>query len=209
MLEPTQAETIAAAIDARLLGLHTSRPGRIVSYDKTKQVADVQPCIDDSLEKQDGDFLNERLPVIPNVPVAFPRGGGFRIIWDLVAGDHVWLVFSEVATAQWRTTGKQSLPGDLRRHDLSYPIAIPGAAPMTDPLDPPGTGEAVVDFTGATIRIGGALADYVALATKVSVELAKITAWAALVNGALNGLGAPVAALAAFSSTASSKVKVE
>ena len=127
----TLAEIIRANNAALRAGLHTSMPGVIQSYDPVTKTADVLPAIKTPLyEPETGaEGEAEELPVIPNVPVSFPRGGGWHLSFPLSAGDHVTLVFSEAATGQWRASGEVSEPGDVRRHSLGYPTAFLGAAP--------------------------------------------------------------------------------
>jgi hypothetical protein len=140
MAEPTDAEVIRTAIDSRLLSLHTSMPGVVVAYNPALQTADVQPVIERAVPTSDGDIEHERLPVIHNVPVEWPGGGGYAMVFPILPGDFVWLIFSEVATAKWRATGQISEPGDLRRHDLSYAMALWSRGPAAGarlPLLPP------------------------------------------------------------------------
>lgn len=103
-----------------LRDVHTSLPGIVKSYSATSQTATVQPAIQREI---DGEY--ETLPQIPNVPVVWPAAGGFAIVFPLVPGDSVWLMFSESAWAQYRSSGQVSRPGDLTRHSLSYPVAYP------------------------------------------------------------------------------------
>ncbi len=133
-IEPDLAQLILDAIDSRLLDVHTSITGRVQTYNATKQVADVVPCVKRAYLDADGGVVHEDLPVIPNVPVMWPRGGGFALHFPLKAGDHVELFFQEAAIASWRDTGDVCEPGDLRRHSLSYPIAIAGISQASKPI---------------------------------------------------------------------------
>lgn len=172
-LEPTDAEIIASAIESKLLDLHTAIPGKVVTYDATKQVADVEIVVRNPLETADGSVLQETFAVVPNVKVRWPRGGGFSIHFPLAAGDHVLLLFCEASIAMWRETGQVGEVGDLRRHDLSHAIAIPGIEPDDDPiplLDAPAEG--IVAFNGPGVwRYGSAAADFVAHATSTSAAI--------------------------------------
>lgn len=176
---PTLAEVIRGAIESRLLDVHTSIPGKVVTYDPTTQTADVQPTVRRALSLEDG-VEHEDLPIIPNVPVGWMRGGGFGFQFPLVPGDHVWLVFSEAATGAWRESGDLSDPVDHARHDLSYPIALPVCAPDSGAL--PAALGALVSLlsvpAGGTLYLGGQgpTADYVALAGKVEAALAALKA---------------------------------
>jgi hypothetical protein len=175
--EPTLAEVISLAIESRLLDLHTCMPGKVAVFDPTAQSASVQPMVKRAVPKADGDgdgdVAHEVLPIIHNVPIAFPGGGGYSMRFPVLPGDHVWLMFSEAAMATWRTTGQISEPGDLRRHDLSYACAIylpfattvEAAVAAADPLLPP-TGAKMVCPSPFTFG-SQVTADFVALAAKV------------------------------------------
>ena len=127
---PTLAEVIRAAIDSRLADVHTAIPGKIKSYDAATQTADVIPLVKASTPMADGGDELEELPVIPNVRVLWPRAGGCYIHFPMAAGDYVLLVFNETAIGHWRAgAGEPAPPGDVSRHSLSYPYAIPGGWP--------------------------------------------------------------------------------
>jgi Phage protein Gp138 N-terminal domain len=176
-LEVDMAELIDDAIASRLLDVHTALPGTIKSYDAAKQTADVIPQVRSAAPKQDGSTVAETVPVIPNVPVQWPRGGGMALHFPLAPGDHVLLVFNEAAIGHWRETGEVADPGDLRRHTFGYPVAIPGIAPNASPIaDPGSSSEAVLSVGGKTFRVGGASAEMVALANLVQQALDKIQA---------------------------------
>lgn len=213
-LVPTLAEVISGAIDGKLLDVHTALPGRVKSYDRTKQVADVIPAIRGVIFTEDDESVLEDLPVIPNVPVGWLRGGGYSLQFPLNPGDHVLLVFSEAATGQWRSTGQPSEPGDLRRHDLSYPFAIPCCAPDAQALTAIGADEAVLDGP-TTVRLGGSAAEALAIASKVTDALNQLKS---AINGwtpvAMDGGAALKTALSSLFSTwpepvATTKVKAE
>lgn len=173
MATPTLAEVIRQAMDARLLDVHTCLPGRVVSYNPETQQADVEIAVRSAVEAADGSTVIEEPPVIPAVPVAWLRGGGYSLQFPLERGDHVWLMFSESDMGAWRLTGQPSDPGDLTRHSLSHPVALPCIAPDASALPPPVGNEAVFQCPGK-LRIGGVTAKAVARSDKVKSELEKI-----------------------------------
>jgi hypothetical protein len=211
--EPSLSTLVRDSQDARLDRVHVAVPGIVQTYDKANKVADVLPAINGVIANADGDIFLEDLPVIPNVPVAWYRGGGASFQMKLKPGDSVVLLFSEASYAIWRTTGKVSEPGDLARHDISYPWALPCTAPDADSAAMPTLDDADgarLDTAGTDlIRMGGAAADFLSQETKLQLELAKVTTWAALVVTALGALGQTVTPLAPFSSTATAKLKGE
>lgn len=132
---PTLAETVRTLIDADLVDVNTAMPGLVVSYDPATQTADVQPALKKAY--YDGAVVDR--PVIPGVPVAFPRGGTAHMHWPLQAGDSVILIFSQRSLDNWKTTGGKVDPKDVRRFNLSDALAIPGgsAPPQAfSPVDP-------------------------------------------------------------------------
>ncbi len=174
-LEPTFPEVLEAVIKSRLLELHTAIPGKVVSYDAATQTAEVAPVVLRAEPKEDGGNTLTPLPSIPNVPVSWHRGGGAALTMPLAAGDHVLLIFNEAAIGHWRASGELAPPGDLRRHSLGYPYAVPGGAPESQALtDAAGPGEVVLTVGDNVFRVGGASAEMVALADLVQQALDKI-----------------------------------
>lgn len=154
-------------------------PAVVKSYDETRQVAECQLVVREPVVGEDGATSFEELPIVPDVPVAWAGGGGFHAHFPLAPGDHVLLVFSDVATGVWRQAGKPSEPGDLRRHHLSYCFAIPCVRADGQAFaDAPASGEAVIVApSGGTVRVSksGASSDFVALAAKVDANFEAIT----------------------------------
>src|ERR1035438_2366681 len=72
-----------AALDAQRLNLHTSMPGTVTSYDPGTQTVQVQPGIQRLFRGQGA----VDLPKLVDVPVFFPRGGGFVLSFPVPAGD--------------------------------------------------------------------------------------------------------------------------
>lgn len=211
--EPSDAEVIRDAIESRLLSLHTSMPGRVVAYNPALQTADVQPVVKRAVPTSAGEIEHEELPIIHNVPVEWPGGGGYAEQFPVVPGDHVWLIFSEVATAKWRTTEQISEPGDLRRHDLSYACAIFSRGPMTGALTPlvPPT-EARMDCPAPYHFGNQLLSQFVALSNKVdaALETLRVAHNTSVYPTAMGPSGvASVQIAAPFATTAATKLKAE
>lgn len=83
------AGVIQQGIRNYMKDVHTCLPGKIVSFDPEKQTAEVQLLI--SRQFKTGD--PQPLPKLINVPVRFPRAGGFNITFP-VAVDDECVVFS-------------------------------------------------------------------------------------------------------------------
>lgn len=116
----------AATVGARalLLDTHTCLPGIIVSFNAATQTAQVQPAIRTIFM----DTGAVDLPVLVDVPVQFPRGGGFVLTFPVAKGDECLLVFSERAIDFWWERGGIQLPSEYRLHDLSDAFAIMGVS---------------------------------------------------------------------------------
>ena len=153
----TEADFIDARIEDALSEVHTATVGVIESYDPATQTATVRPVVERATPGSDGTSRHEALPVLPRVPVIFPRGGSWAITWSLVPGDSVLLVSLEQDASGWRAgrEGATVQSGDTRRHHLAHSVAIPGLYPRAAPVEdaPPAVA------TGATSRMSlGAVA---------------------------------------------------
>lgn len=154
---------IAAAIDARLVDVHTHLPATIETYDAATQSCSVQVELRAAFFDELGDRVPARLPVINNVPVAFARGGGFRTTYPLKRGDRVWLEFCEASLDRWKPRGGDTDPGVDRRFNLSDAVAVTGVADFGHPLASAPTDRmsigsdtgASIEITDDEVRVGG------------------------------------------------------
>lgn len=112
----------AAFADEASKRLRVALPGVIVSFDKDAQTATVQPLIDQVM----ADGTTRPLPVLQDVPVSFPRGGGFVLTFPVSEGDECQLVFNDRCIDGWWASGNPSPPLDYRIHDLSDATAHVG-----------------------------------------------------------------------------------
>ncbi|MFU3046012.1 Gp138 family membrane-puncturing spike protein [Pseudomonas paraeruginosa] len=119
---PSAERAMARALDSRVKRLHTALPGRVLSFDPQWQTASVQPLIDQVLV----DGTRVPLPVLADVTVQFPRGGGFVLTFPVRPGDECLLLFNERCIDGWWQSGEPSEPLDYRQHDLSDAVAIMG-----------------------------------------------------------------------------------
>lgn len=113
------------------LGLWTALPGIIQSFDASAVTAAVQPAIQQAFSAEDGTKTTKSLPVLTDVPVVFPRGGGHTLTFPIAAGDECLLVFSCRPIEAWWQSGGVQKAGDNRSHALSDAIAIVGPFSQT------------------------------------------------------------------------------
>ena len=124
---PTDRDVLDARLEQQALETHVGLPGRVLRYDAATQTADVVPLVRHPVPQPDGDHTFEDLPVIPSVPVLWPRVGAWFLALKVEAGDTVQLLFNSADLGTWRTgDGSVVTPGDLRRHHLAHAVAIPG-----------------------------------------------------------------------------------
>jgi len=133
---------LEAAIASHLEDTHTAIPGRVESVSGDR--CSVKPLINRTLR----DGRTEELPVVANVPIWFPRGGGASITWPVAAGDGCLLVFSERSLDAWKAGGQN--PADPRKHDLTDAVAFVGLSASGGPSD-------VIELTmgGVTLSVSG------------------------------------------------------
>lgn len=180
--------------------------GEVQSWDKATQTCSVQPVTHTRF--QNGD--TEQLPVIPRIPIRYPRGGGFMVTWPLERGDFVWLDFGERSLEEWKASGSGSYaPRNKRRFDLSDAVAWAGMISPANPIaedvikeDAMVLGHEAgcrIEIYETETLIGAGATDFVALAALVKSELADL--WTALnthvhVTTAVTGGGGPVGIIA-------------
>lgn len=82
-------EAIRFALDRFKVGLWTAGPGKIVSYDENTKRGTIIPAF----RRKFTDGTTEALPMLHNVPVLHPSGGGFTLLFPLPKGEPVLLIF--------------------------------------------------------------------------------------------------------------------
>lgn len=190
------ADVLIAATRGALSRVRTGIPAKVTAYDPLTNTVDVEIVVDNPVFDLDDGRTFETFPPIPSVPVIWPRAGGYVVTLPLGPGDFVWLAFSELPLAEWRSTGQKSQPVDARRHSIGYPYATPGAFPDTSPLSPSpldvvarssmmvmgedgGPAQIVIDKAAVpTIKIGREAVDFVALSIPTQAGIAAAMAQA-------------------------------
>ncbi|MNS65687.1 hypothetical protein D3C72_988630 [compost metagenome] len=232
--EPSLGESLDLIIGSHLAEIHTALPGKIEKYDAATGKADVKPVHLRFYEGEDGEEMEVAYPVITNVPVMFPRGGGAFVSLPLKQGDPVWLIFAQRSLdAYLETDGKQDVdPGDARRHHLSDAVCYPGGGTWRNAIPNAHADDLVIGLEdgGAEIhvtpsgevwmkldalRIGGAAAGRaLAIAETVDARLGALESFATNHMHTAPPLGGPTStSIAPFSpaagSTASAKAFVD
>ncbi|MBC0852644.1 Gp138 family membrane-puncturing spike protein [Pantoea stewartii] len=106
--------------------LRVSLPGIVQSFDPATCTCTVQPAIAGQGVDEKGQIQSAPLPLLTDVPVIFPRGGGCTITFPVKTGDECLVVFSDRCIDFWWQNGGVQEPVDPRQHDLSDAFAIVG-----------------------------------------------------------------------------------
>jgi hypothetical protein len=110
--DPEEAQRMAqAALQARIW---TCLPGTVVSFDASACTVAVQPAIGGVAFDASGKPGATTLPVLHDVPVVFPGGGGLHLTFPLAAGDEVLLVFACRPIDSWWQSGGVQRPAGPR-----------------------------------------------------------------------------------------------
>ena len=192
---PTERDILDAREENLRLDLETAFPARVQSYDAAAQTADLVPLIRRQVPQPDGSHTLEELPVLPSVPVCFPRMGLGVLTLPVAAGDTGLVVVCSGAIGHWRVgDGDVADPGDLRRHHLSHAVFLPvGLVPQSRKLThaPAAAGVSGGLPTGVVLGFDGASGSRVLIYETGAVEVSVGGAVAVRVdpNGTVN-LGA-------------------
>lgn len=155
---------IHEAIDDRLLDVHTCFPARVVSYDVSKQTAELRA----------GAWVaGFPMPSLYDVPVVHPRAGSAFVHLPVQSGDWVLVLCSESSLARWKQNQTEGEEPDPQRHSLNGALALPlgGVSPVA------GLAPGALTFKAPEIRMGSVSpSDYMALAGKVATELERVKA---------------------------------
>ncbi|EFA9169035.1 translation initiation factor IF-2, partial [Escherichia coli] len=117
--------------DVRLAGsvmsvLRVSMPGIVQSFDPDTVTVVVQPAIKGYEPDSNGINQSTTLPLLVDVPVVFPRGGGCTLTFPVKAGDECLVIFADRCIDFWWQSGGIQEPVDDRMHDLSDAFCIVG-----------------------------------------------------------------------------------
>ena len=218
---PSWAEIMREAIRANREELYTSLPGRVKSYHATKKAASIELQVKRVIRKRDGSTSEKAFPILPNVPVGQPAGGGYFVHMPVTDGDFVMVHFAMRSLDVFRSKGSLAVPADKRLHDLAFGWAQPCYDISAPPEDAETglvigkVGGPVVHIDATTVNLGDAAASApVALSTKLDAVGNAIAVIPPATNPSttMANVNAVIAAFAAafpggLGSVAASKVK--
>ncbi|HBC94307.1 MAG TPA: hypothetical protein DCZ10_15770 [Pelotomaculum sp.] len=101
-------------------------PGIVQSFNSAEQTVTVQPVLRERVREQNGDLSFVNLPLFLDVPIIFPRAGGFVLTMPVQPGDECLVIFGDMCIDAWWSNGGVQNQIEKRRHDLSDGFAILG-----------------------------------------------------------------------------------
>jgi phage baseplate assembly protein gpV len=128
-------EAIRSAIEGNQAEMWTGLPGIVQSYDDKAITVTVQPAIKILYTGPDLVQKFTQMPVLLDVPVYFPRGGGVTMTYPIAAGDECFVVFSSRCIDEWWDQGGIQETHSLRKHDLSDGFAFVGPFSQKTKID--------------------------------------------------------------------------
>lgn len=154
-ITPTPEGMIGDAVARVLQSLRTHLLATVVDYDAVRQTCSAQPIARQAVADESGARVAEQLPVLVDVPVCFPRGGGARFTFPIAKGDTVVLMFMEHSIERWFAVGGADVdPLQDHRHDLGDAIALAGVSDSLHPLkNVPADRVSIGYDSGATVDI--------------------------------------------------------
>jgi phage baseplate assembly protein gpV len=124
-------QTLDSLLDAfrydLLKNLNCVKIGTIKSYNATLQEVTVQIAFTQVTSISPGGVKTfAQYPLLLNVPIQYPSGGGFTLTFPIAAGDECVVLFNDRSIDNWLAQGAGQPPNIGRVHDLSDGIAIVG-----------------------------------------------------------------------------------
>ncbi len=119
-------ETLLAAFDGQQAKMWTALPAIIQSFNPVAMTVTAQPTIQMSVLDQAGNSKTMNLPLLVDVPIQFPSGGGFTLTFPVAVGDEALITFSARCIDTWWQLGGIQVQAEKRMHDLSDGFANVG-----------------------------------------------------------------------------------
>lgn len=106
-------------------GLFVGLPCIVQSFNPDAVTVEAQPAIKWTVT-ENGEQKTVPLPLLVDVPVIFPRGGGATLTFPVKPGDECFVVFADRCIDYWWQSGGVQEAVDPRKHNLSDGFAWVG-----------------------------------------------------------------------------------
>lgn len=125
-----ERERVAVQAQSEREAMFGEMPGRIVAFNSENQTVTVQPTYK---PVHNGEAVD--MPELQEVPIRFPKMGGFVITTPVKVGDMVSLRPQMRSGEEYHTGGSHESPNETRSMSLSDMEAfLDGGEPLTDPI---------------------------------------------------------------------------
>lgn len=131
-IRPANEQDVAQLVqDNAKAAVTNALPGVIRSFDPETVTCDVDIAITARMTKagtmgEDFQYESVHYPILNDLPVVFPRGGGVTLTFPIKEGDECLIVFSSRSIDFWWQNGGVQERADGRVLDLSDAFVIPG-----------------------------------------------------------------------------------
>ncbi len=115
--------------------LRVAIPGIVESFDADRQTVSVQPAITENIQVGEEAAKSTKLPILTDIPICFPRAGGYSITLPIAKGDECLLIFADMCIDGWWQSGGVQDQMETRRHDLSDAFALIGVTSQSRKLN--------------------------------------------------------------------------
>lgn len=119
-------EALRSMLDGREASVWQGGPGIVQSFDGDAMTCVVQPAIQARVSAKDGTVSLVDMPLLLDVPVFFPSGGGCTLTFGVSAGDECYFAIADRCIDGWWQSGGIQAPMEARMHDLSDAFAFVG-----------------------------------------------------------------------------------
>jgi hypothetical protein len=124
-------ESLRLALENAQSHIWTAMPAIVQTVNLAAQTVAVQPSIQGTVASPDGSTRSVNMPLLVDVPIVWPRAGGFALTFPIAPGDEVLVVFASRCIDAWWQSGGVGVAAEARMHDLSDGFAI--LAPTSQP----------------------------------------------------------------------------
>lgn len=118
---------LIAAFASGQADMWTAMPAKIAKVDLVRMVVDAQPVILGRVQDKDGTWKDDvQMPLLLDMPIIFPSGGGYTLTFPVAVEDECLVVFSSRCIDGWWQQGGLQKQLDVRMHHLSDGFALVG-----------------------------------------------------------------------------------
>jgi hypothetical protein len=184
---PDLVHVLKAALDDLRLKIRVATPAKVIKYDATQQLADVEIQFLPILYQQE-----KPGPIITaaNVPVIFPRTHTGYLTFPVQIGDTGLLVVNDRALDKWLELGVPVDPQFPATHQLHDGVFFPGLHAKSDPITPATSLTSTV-LEGPTIQLGRTAVKGVARLGDTVTAGVSMATWLSAATAKLNALPGP------------------